>query len=335
MKSLKLMSMAAVVALIAAPTASQAAEGDCGTKDEIQIAEMTWASAGLLAHSIQMIMEKGYGCNAKIVPGDTVPTATSMLTKNRPDIAPEMWLSTAAAIWEKIEKKGNVYKANDVFSDGGIEGWYIPDYVAKANPGLKSAADLPKFAHLFKEAGGGDKGRIYVCPPGWACEIVNANLVKALKLTDKFEAFSPGSGANLKASIARKVTQKKPVLAYYWGPTAVLGRYNLVRLDMPPFNDANYTCLSDAKCKDPKPSDFKPSVVAVVATTKLRDKAPNVATLLSKVQLPNDTTNKILAWADQNKASNAETATYFLKTHEAIWTKWVPASVAAKVKKGL
>ncbi len=335
MKSLKLMSMAAVVALVAVPTASQAAEGDCGTKDEIQIAEMTWASAGLLAQSIQKILEKGYGCNASIVPGDTVPTATSMLTKNKPDIAPELWISTATAIWEKILKKGNAYKAGDVFSEGGLEGWYIPDYVAEANPGLKSVTDLPKYAHLFKEAATGDKGRLYVCPPGWACEIVNTNMFKALDLGGKFEAFSPGSGANLKASIARKVTRKEPVVAYYWAPTAVVGRYNLVRLDMPAYDAEKYKCLADKNCQDPKATGWPRGEVAVAVTTELRDKAPNVAAFLAKVQLPNDTTNKILAWADENKAGNKETAEYFLKNHEDIWTKWVPAEVAAKVKASL
>ncbi len=59
-------------------SAAQATE--CGTKEPITVAEMTWLSAGTLAYVTKTILGEGYGCNVQIVPGDTVPTATSMLT---------------------------------------------------------------------------------------------------------------------------------------------------------------------------------------------------------------------------------------------------------------
>ena len=198
MKFLKtaLMTAVAVAVLIAGPRPGLA-QTNCGTSDEITIANMTWMSANVLAQVAHRILTKGYGCSAKLVPGDTVPTATSMLTKNKPHIAPELWISTASTIWNKIKTKGNVYKASDIFANGGKEGWWIPDYVAKANPGLKTLADLknPKYAKLFVEAQSGGKGRLYGCPPGWACEIVTINLFKALELKEaNYELFSPGSG---------------------------------------------------------------------------------------------------------------------------------------------
>jgi glycine betaine/proline transport system substrate-binding protein len=321
------------IAICAKPGTTSATE--CGTSDKITIAEMTWLSSSVLAMITQRILKDGYGCNAETTPGDTVPTATSMLTKNRPDIAPELWISTASTIWNKIKEKGNVYKAGDIFSGGGKEGWWIPDYVAKANPGLKSITDLEKFPKLFADVSNPDKGRLYGCPPGWGCEIITNNLFKALGLGKSFELFSPGSGANLKASIARKVTQKKPILAYYWGPTAVIGKFNLVRLGMPQFDDKKFTCLTNKDCKNPQVSGWKPGDVAVAVVTTLRDKAPNVAAFLGKLQVPNATVNKILAWADDNKASSEDAAVRFLKTEQAVWTKWVPADVAKNVKASL
>ena len=336
MRALKLIIMAGFVAIVAGPRPGIAAETKCGTSDEITIANMTWLSAGVLAHVTKRILADGYGCKAKIVPGDTVPTATTMLTKGRPDIAPELWISTASTIWDKIKKKGNVYKAGDIFTEGGKEGWWIPDYVAKANPGLKTIGDLKKHADLFKEAQSGGKGRLYGCPPGWACETIGNNLFKALKLESaNYRLFSPGSGANLKASIARKVTRKKPILTYYWGPTAVIGRYKLVRLGMPDYEAKKFTCLTDKNCKNPQVTGWKPGEVAVAAVTSLRKKAPNVAAFLAKLQVPNAVINKVLAWGDGQKASVEEVALHFMKTEEAVWTKWVPADVAERVKKGL
>lgn len=328
-------TLAAVLAVCAASGfAPSAAAAECGTGDKITIAEMTWASAGMLAHLTRRILADGYGCQAEIVPGDTVPTATSMLAKGNPHIAPELWVSTAAAIWDKIQAKGNVYKASDTFTEGGLEGWWIPDYVARDYP-IKSVDDLRANAKLFADASNPDKGRIYGCPPGWGCEIININLFKALRLDDAFELFSPGSGENLKASIARKVTRKEPVLAYYWGPTDVLGKYNLVRLQMPPYDADKFTCLTDKDCANPQASDWKAGEVAVAVVAELRDKAPAPAAFLAKMSMPNGKMNQLLAWGSDEKASNDEMAVRFLKDEEAVWSAWVPAEVAAKVKAAL
>ncbi|MEM7778032.1 MAG: ABC transporter substrate-binding protein [Pseudomonadota bacterium] len=327
---------AALAATASFSTAPAAVAADCGSAGEVKIAEMTWLSAGTLAHVVQTILSSGYGCDAKTVPGDTVPTATSMLSKNDPQIAPEMWVSTAAAIWDKILAKGNVYKAGDIFTDGGQEGWWIPDYVAKANPELKSVTDLEKYPELFQDASNPGKGRLYGCPPGWGCEIITNNLFKALNLGDKnWELFSPGSGANLKASIARLVTRKQPVAAYYWGPTAVIGRYNLVRLDMPAHDAAKFKCLTDKNCANPEVTGWAKGEVAVAVVKELQEKAPDVAEFLGKLQVSNADMNAVLAWADENKANPEDAAKYFLKNYESAWTQWVPADVAKKVKAAL
>lgn len=336
MKFLKTTLAAATVAVVAGTSGGAAAQTKCGTDQEITIANMTWLSAQMLAEMTQIVLSAGYGCKAKLVPGNTVPTATSMLTKGKPHIAPEMWISTAAAIWEKMQKKGNVYKAGDVFANGGKEGWWIPDYVAKKYPDLKSVSDLKKYPQLFKEAASGGKGRLYGCPPGWACEIITSNLFKAMDMEKaNWTLFSPGSGANLKASIARKVTRKQPVVAYYWGPTAVVGKYKLVRLAMPEYDSKKFTCLTDKNCAKPEVTGWKPGVVAVAVVTKLKKDAPNVAAFLAKLQVPNEKVNEALAWADDNKASGREVAVWFMKKNPDIWKKWVPADVAARVQASL
>ena len=50
----------------------------CGS---VSIAEMNWASAQLMANSKLIILKDGYGCDVSIVPGDTMPTFTSMNEK--------------------------------------------------------------------------------------------------------------------------------------------------------------------------------------------------------------------------------------------------------------
>jgi glycine betaine/proline transport system substrate-binding protein len=332
-RTLLALSLLCLVAVFK-PGIAQAAQ--CETEDTITVAEMTWLSASTFAYITERVLTDGYGCNVQVVPGDTVPTATSMLSKSEPQIAPELWVSTAESIWEQALEKGNVYKASDIFADGGQEGWWIPDYVAEENPGLRSVSDLQDHAELFREAASGDKGRFYGCPPGWGCEIITNNLFKALDLENHgWELFSPGSGANLKASIARKVTRNEPIVGYYWGPTAVIGKYNLVRLEMPEYDPEKFNCLTDMNCADPQLTGWKIGEVAVAVVTELKEKAPGVAEFLANLQLPNETVNTLLAWGDDNSASPEEVATRFFEQHPEIWRAWVPEDVAERIQASL
>lgn len=323
------------LALAAAATVTPARAADCGTAKTITIAEMTWLSAGTLANIAQHILAKGYGCDAQLVPGDTVPTATSMMTRGQPNIAPELWVSTVQTIWDQAKEKGAIYKAGNIFAGGGEEGWWIPDYVAKDHPEIKSMTDLKANWKVFAEAANPGKGRLYGCPPGWGCEIITNNLFKALSMGETYELFSPGSGENLKASIARAVTQKQPIVGYYWGPSDVIGKYHLVRLGMSAFDAAKFKCLTDTKCTNPQDTAWAVGEIAVAATPDIKASAPDVAAFLAKMQVPNDKISEVLAWGDDNKATPKDVAVHFLKDYGSIWSAWVPADVAEKVKKSL
>ena len=68
--------------------ATQAAAAECG---RVSIANMNWQSAEVLAEVDKIILEKGYGCEVELGPGDTMPTMSSMTEKGQPDVAPELW----------------------------------------------------------------------------------------------------------------------------------------------------------------------------------------------------------------------------------------------------
>ncbi|MCA0422651.1 MAG: ABC transporter substrate-binding protein, partial [Proteobacteria bacterium] len=55
-----------------------AARAECG---DVTIASMNWQSAEVLAALDKFILTEGYGCNAEVIVGDTVPTITSMIEK--------------------------------------------------------------------------------------------------------------------------------------------------------------------------------------------------------------------------------------------------------------
>lgn len=323
--------------MVALPATAQAAShgNACGTDRLIDIAEMNWPSAAALAHIHAIILEKGFGCNVEIVAGDTVPTSASLLAKGSPAIAPELWTGTIQDAWDAGVADGSVVVAGLSISDGAVEGWWIPKYTADANPGLKSVDDLPDFAGLFADPEDPEKGRFYSCPPGWGCEIANAALFEAYDLEDSFNLFSPGSGGNLDASIARAFVREEPIVFYYWGPTGLMGKYDMVQLEMPEYNAEVWACNTDSACSPKRKSSFATPPVIVATAAWLSDEAPNVAQYLGNVALNNVQISRMLTWGDENKASAIETAENFLKNDADVWTTWVSADVAAAVQASL
>lgn len=321
--------------LASTPAMADAHGATCGTEKTIEIAEMTWPSAAALAHVHAIILEQGMGCNVEIVSGDTVPSSASLISRGSPAILPELWTGTIQEAWDAALADGSVIDAGLAISDGAVEGWWIPKYVADANPGLKAVSDLPDYAELFADPEEPDQGRFYSCPPGWGCEIANAALFDAYALEDSFNLFSPGSGGNLDASIARAFVREEAIVFYYWGPTALMGQYDMVGLEMPAHDSEIWNCNVDPACGPNKPSAFATPPVVVGTAAWLTEEAPTVSEYLGKVELSNVQVSQMLSWGDENKASAEETAENFLSTQKALWSTWVSEDVAAKISESM
>jgi glycine betaine/proline transport system substrate-binding protein len=331
---------AMLVALLSAGSAPvMAQESDaaaCGTDRTIDIAEMTWPSAAALAHIHARILETGFGCDVEIVTGDTVPTSSSMLTRGTPAVAPELWTSAIEEPWAEGIAAGDVVQLSDAITDGTVEGWFIPRYVQEAHPELTTAEAVIARPDLFPDPEQPDQGRLYSCPPGWACELSTSALFEAFDMEDDWNLFSPGSGGALDASIARAFTREEPILFYYWGPTAILGKYDAVQLDLGDADQAVYACNTDPDCDEPAGVTAYPSSPAVVgAASWIQEEAPAVANYFSKVGLTNAEISELLVYGDENQADAEATAENFLRTKQDLWTQWVPADVAERVTASL
>lgn len=136
--------------------------------------------------------------------------------------------------WVKGQDDGVVVELANAITDGTVSGWFIPGYTQKAHPELVTVQDVVDHPKYFPDPEEADKGRLYSCPSGWACEISTAALFEAYDMDATWNLFSPSSGDALDASIARVFTREKPILLYYWGPTSILGKYDAVILDTGP-----------------------------------------------------------------------------------------------------
>jgi glycine betaine/proline transport system substrate-binding protein len=317
-------------------TAAEAsAAEDCGS---VTIAEMNWASAGVAANVDKFILENGYDCSVSLVTGDTMPTFTSMNEKGQPDMAPEMWANAVREPLTKAVEDGRLIETVPVLSEGGVEGWWIPKYFADAHPEIKTVEDALAHPELFPAPEDASKGAVYNCPSGWNCEITTSNLFRAYKAGDKgFDLIDSGSAAGLDGSIASAFEKQAGWLGYYWSPTTVLGKYEMVKLDAGVELDqaAWDTCTAVADCPDPKVNAYPVSEVVTVITKDFAKKAGVTMDYVKTRQWDNTTVGKVLAWMDENQGTNEDGARYFFENYEELWSKWLPQDVAEKVKAAL
>ncbi|MGF1699493.1 ABC transporter substrate-binding protein [Photobacterium makurazakiensis] len=308
---------------------------ECG---KVTIADMNWNSATLMANVDRFILDHGYGCDAVLVPGDTMPTGASMVERGQPDIAPEFWSNSMKAALDRGVAEGRIRYAGSSLSDGGEEGFWVPEYMVKKDPTLATIEGVKANAKLFKHPEDPSKSAFMGCPAGWNCQISAGNLFNALEL-DKagFDLIDPGSGAGLSGSIAKAYEREEAWFGYYWAPTAVLGKYKMVKVDFGSGVDEQQfkDCTTNVDCLDPVPTMYPPSPVDTVVTESFAKSSPEAVEYLSKRAFTNAKMNSLLAWMEDYQADGEFAAEHFLNENPEIWTTWVSPEIADKVKKAL
>ncbi len=308
---MKRIAFASVLALGAAGATGAAA--DCG---EVSITEMDWASSQVVTHVAKFLMEQGYGCTVQTVPTTTVPAIASLAETGKPDIVTELW-TIYTPVYFDLKADGKVVELSKVLSDGGVEGWWIPKYLADEHPELTTIEGIRANPDLVG-------GRFHDCPAGWGCDVTNNNNFKASRLVESgVERFQHGSGETLATSIAAAYEGEEPWFGYYWAPTSVLGSYPMTMVELGPYDEATHNCNAAEDCPTPGLSSYPRADVVTTATKDFVGREPAVAELMRNLSFTNDQMNEILAWQEAQGADNEETAVYFLSNYQDVWADWL------------
>ena len=309
-----------------------------------RLGDFDWSSANIHTAIADFILTNGYGCQVEVTKGSTTPIMAAHYDKQL-DVITEVWYDNIIANYEPHVEAGTIMNIG-VNTPDSQQAFYV-DKTTADKYGLKSVDDMkdPKIAALFKDPEDPSKGRMTSCISGWTCYTVNLVKQKEYGLDEFYTNFDPGSGGALDAAIAGAFAKKKPIFTYYWAPTGLMGKVDLVRLTEPKFDSDCWNSMS-AVVEDIKangPDAYKKSCACEyrdMALTKsvLTDWAkanPKETDFLKKYTIPTATVNKMLAFYEDESDGDMElTAMHFLK-NESMWKDWVPADVAKKVSAAL
>lgn len=333
----------AAAGLMLAASASGANASYCGDGKTVTFAGIDWESGAFITEVMKTILAKGYDCQVDSIPGNSV-TLEQATANNDVQIFAEEWLSRSD-VWNKAVEEKKVVAVGKTFV-GASEGWFVPDYVVHGDPArnieakapdLKSVSQLtdPKIAEIFADPEEPSKGRFLNCPSGWTCEGVSTAKLEAYKLDEAYVNFRPGTGTALDAAITSAYLQGEPILFYYWSPTAIMGKFKLIQLEEPAYNEACWKELSSANGKRDEGCAFPSVDVAYGVNSTFASEAPEIVEILEKATFPLEEVNASLAYMADNKVDATAAAAEFLKTKGDIWSKWVSDEARGKIEAGL
>ncbi len=301
--------------LLAAGTAQ--ADSWCASQP-VKFAGVNWESGMLLTELMGFVLQHGYDCTVDSIPGNSI-TLEQALGNNDIQVFAEEWIGRSEA-WNKAAAAGKVVGVGAPI-EGATEGWYVPRYLVEGEgakaPNLKSIADLGQYAELFRDPEEPGKGRFYNCPAGWTCELENTQMLQSYGLSDKYTNFRPGTGPALDAAIVSATRRKQPILTYYWSPTPLLGRVDMVQLK-------------------PRAGEEKRIQVQAGLSKPFHDGAPELVAVLSRVNVPIELLNRTLAEQAEAKQDAPTAAKALLKAHPELWQAWVTdAAARSKIQAAL
>jgi len=330
----KLLASAAIATLGMGFASTASAE--CG---DIKMAEFNWASGELLANVDKIILEEGYGCNIELVIGGTTAIFASMNEKGSPQIAGEQWVNALRPILDPALEEGRIIAVNEAPITGLGEGWWITPNTVAAHPELETVLDWIEHPELFPSAEDPSKGAFVGCPAGWGCQHNNISLFDAFDMEEKgWVLIDPGSAAGLDGSIAKASERDEAWFGYYWSPTSIIGKYNLqpIPFGVPWGGADNWdNCIAVEGCADPQPTSWVQSEVYTLVTEEFSQGNEDINEFLANRVYPGPVMGAMLVYMADEQAGGEDAAIEFLMEYEDVWTTWVPADVAEKVKAAL
>lgn len=291
-----------------------------GTGKEIAFADAGWDSNKFHNAVAGIIAEKVYGYKWREIPGSTTVLHEGLL-KGEVDIHMEVWTDNLAT-YEQDLAEGKVKELSINFDDD-YQGLYVPRYVIEGDsergikalaPDLKYVWDLKDYPDIFPDDENKGMGRIYGAIPGWEVDEIIHNKYINYGLDENFIYFRPGSDAALSAALTSAYDKGEPIVAYYWEPTWLMGKYDFVLLEDEPYDESTY---KEGKTQLPAVT------VTIAMSNEFYDSNEEIVDFLSNYKTSSKMTSEALAYMQDTNADYIETAEWFLKEYDYLLDEWL------------
>ena len=284
----------------------------CEGTETIRIARNNWFTSAIEVEIVKQLIETNLCNPVEIVDIDENAMIPGMSSGDI-DANVEVWPSGFAPEAQAFIDDGSVVNMGPLGAIGKI-GWFVTPNALEQFPQLATWEGLkdPEVAKAFATAATGSQGRMLAMDPSFSG--YEEQIIKNLGLD--FKTQYSGSEAATQAEIIAMTEAGKPVIMYYWTPTAAVGKYGLINIALPP---ATVDCAAETdKCD----GDFPADVLFKVASAKLEAKDANVFNFFKNYQMTTEDQLATLPLVEIDGRDAAEVAAEWIAANEAVWSVW-------------
>lgn len=282
----------------------------------IQLGVTDWTGARLNSAIAERLIERRLGYPVETVEIVDLLDMADDLVVGDIDAVLELWPSTLLDDEREVIEGGDIVDLGPLGVEGKV-GWFVPRYVAEGELAVTGweALAAPGVADAFATPETGRRGRFLGTNPAY--EQYDEQLIEELDLP--FEVIYSGSDAATEAEVAAAVANEDPIVLYWWRPTALVERYDLVRVALPERTDA---CVEAIEAGEAFGCDYPVDRLRKLASPGLEDEAPEVERFLRALRFTTDDQERMIGQVDNGGRTVAEVADAWIETNGSTWEAW-------------
>lgn len=293
------------------------ATGRDADRPVIRLGVTDWTGARLNVAIAEHVIERRLGYPVEAVEVTDIQGMLDDLSRGDLDAVLEVWPSSLDESGRATIDAGRVAELG-LLGIEGRSGWYVPRSVAEGDlavTGWEALAD-PAVARAFATPGTSPLGRFLGTNPD--DDELDHELIEALDLP--FEVQYSGSPANTTAEVDEAVSAGQPVLLYWWSPTALVARHDLVPVALP---DRTEECLSAFRAGGLLACDYAVDPLIKLGAPDLADRAPEVNDLLTAFQLTIEDQLAMIDRVENDGLPLDQVADAWIEANRERWETWL------------
>jgi glycine betaine/proline transport system substrate-binding protein len=282
------------------------------TTPNITLAVNSWTGSTADVYLAKWVLETQVGTKVKVVQLDEIPVWPAM-AQGRVDGVLEVW-GHEDLYDTYITKQHSVVDGGPLGAVGHI-GWYVPAYVIQQNPSLATWEGLKTLSHVFRTPESGSQGQMLDGSPSYVTN--DGPIIKNLGLDLKI--VYAGSEAAEIAQVRQAYAQRKPLLFYFYTPQWLNSQLKLQEVTLPAYTaECGKLAAEKINCAYPTYNLYKAFSARFAATNS---KAYQV---LRNMRVTNQDQDEISSLIADKQMSPDAAAAAWGKTHESVWSTWLP-----------
>ena len=306
--------------------------------DLVRIAINDSPTTQIVAHIDEAILRVAFNCDVVLTPSEIVSAPVFMvMAQETPDVVPLVWSDDLQLTDNSRARYTGAKKLGSVFQFGLRQGFWVPRYMSRALPKLATIEGVLSHPEFFPHPTNKTRGAFFGCPSTLNCGITSRQMYKAFAMAESgFEYVEPDSIDQLFQSLHEAYEKGNGWFGYLWEPTSALGEHDMARVDEGTDTNAVkwISQIQTVANADPERNRY-PWLHADTYVTNGSELDALVLKYLTRRTFPADVFSHLLSWKEVKNASARETAQYFLRQYEVIWSNWVDFDSAGRVRNAL